>query len=708
MSSSIEKLREICQGKLAKLNEQGRLYASLEEYQKRLDHELEIIASLTYENIFLITRQIINHAISKNVIVGPGRGSAAGSMVCYLSGITRGVDPIRFNLRFERFLNHSRVTSADIDVDFSDRDVPINFLKKVYGENKVIQVGTKSLFKIKSALDEFARVWKISFEDAKQITACYDNDGEIIDHATVAKFEAMYPDLFRVARFFGESGRYRNPSKHASAVIVVDEPVGKLIPLQSVEDSSTKKRILTTEWDGDELDAIGYTKFDILKVTSLNVISDTVNYVNSKKPGTLPNATEIFEWVDLKDKKTIELANNADVVGVFQLWKPECIKMFEKLTIREFEDFVLITTVIRPGIDREEFIDCHEHPDKVNYIVPELKPILKDTFGILLFQEQIMDVCHHIAGFTLIQADNIRKAIAKLSKKEDLESYTEKFINGCLAKGISRYNAERMWSEILKRQRYGFNRSHAVSYSLISFVTAYLKAHHPLEFLCACLNDKNEPRFIHQLKKHGFKILPPCVKRSGVDFTIEDDGIRVGLSAIKGVGANAENIVKARPFFGKAEFKSKSRISSDVYTALLSIGAFDCLKEVDEFSNESKKDVNNVRFASEKELLGYYVTGDPLSEYAERFKHCETSDQCRRPKIMIGGKVANIRTHAAAKGEMAFMTVETTQDTFEVVVWPEDWRKILGRITLGSIFVATGLLTTRGSYSLKDFEILKQ
>lgn len=667
--NEIRKLRDICTKKLYELKAQGALQDDFNVYWERLCYELKIIKELGYENIFLITREFIAYSRNRGVVVGPGRGSAAGSLVCFLCGITCGVDPIQYGLRFERFLNPSRVTSADIDVDFSNRETPIEFLRETYGVNRVIQVGTKGLFKLKSALDEFARTYGLDFKDAKRITACFDDNGEPVKEEDAKRWEALHPDLFKTARFFADSKRYRNPTRHPSAVIVTDEPIGRLIPLQNVKDSKSGERVLTTEWDGDELEKIGYTKFDVLRVSVLNVIADTVGLVNKRTPGKLPSAAEIFDWVDVNDKATLELADNADLVGVFQLWKPECLRLFSRITVSSFRDFYHITTVIRPGIDKDEYIRLHENPEQVTYVTPELKPILESTYGIILYQEQIMDICHRLAGFTLAEADTIRKIIAKTSNSGDklsLAGHENQFVDGCVANGISRRNARLIWEEILKRQRYGFNLSHAVAYSLISFVTAYLKAHHPLEFLCASLNDKNEVRLVRELQKRNLAILPPDVNRSEVDHSIEGNGIRVGLRHVKHVGRLSEAIVKSRPYVSVDDFKARAKVDSKVYDVLRDVGALDCLHSVGVGIQASKAQSKPERLKAEFSSLGYYISGNPIDEYRDQMAGCRFDLSSNPQKARVGGIVVRAVKHMTkANKPMMFVSLnfgEVEQD----------------------------------------------
>lgn len=988
-TSNIERLGRICIANLQKLRDQKKLYRPYPEYWSRLMYELRVIKDLGYENIFLITMQFIQYAKSKGVVVGPGRGSAAGSLVCHTTGITSGVDPLRFGLRFERFLNPSRVTSADIDVDFSDREVPIEFLRKVYGENKVIQVGTKGLFKIKSALDEFAKVFGVSFAESKMITSCYDDDGSVLKADELAQWMEKFPDLFNTAKFFADSKRFRNVSKHPSAVIVTKEPIGRLIPLQSVVDSKTHERVLTTEWDGDELESIGYTKFDILRVSVLDVIRDTITLVKKHSPNALPDAPDIWEWISVRldDKKTLRLANDAELIGIFQLWKPECLNMFKAITVRGFEDFYHITTVIRPGIDRQEYIEFHENPSSVVYLHPKLEPILKNTYGIILYQEQIMDICHYIAGFTLAEADTIRKIIAKTSNIGDsmsLKPHEKKFIDGCIANGVEEQVAKAIWQEILNRQRYGFNlcvsgstevtrattvskgpdcgqrniridelwryfhgdlkntstgfkyrgkrglkilsmvdnrikidkiknviktgskithrlvlesgnfiratfdhkfmtsegwkrlseisigdqiainggyeetdhsqmldsmrcssiskneriykknvqyyqkgelnssyidgayskfisfrnqsiqeigccqncgkkdcrfevahidgnhqnneisnlkllcaschkkhdyennnrqrrfgkglkliysnvvdicdpieeetydiemcgdshnyvangivthNSHAVAYSLISFVCAYLKAHHPLEFLCSSLNDKNESRFIEELRKLGFKILPPDVQIGKWNHSIENGCLRIGYGHIKNVGHAAENIEKLRPFQSYDDFISRSKLSSDILSCLEKCSALDSLPRYD-LSGNAKQLIKNEsqKINAEKELLGYYVTGNPLDPFRVQLKDCETDSNCTKKSITVGGIVSKLKTHVTQNMKtMAFLSIQTLGDEFELTVWPEEWNKISQKIGEGKIIMGSCEKTKRGTYCIGSIKIL--
>jgi DNA polymerase-3 subunit alpha len=712
-SESLKKLGKICIANLQGLRDTGKLFAPYPDYWNRLMYELRVIGDLGYEDIFLITMQAIQHARSKGVVVGPARGSAAGSLVCHTCGITHGVDPIRFGLRFERFLNPDRVTSADIDVDFSDREVPIQFLIDTYGENRVIYVGTKGLFKIKSALDEFARVFDVNFVDAKRVNKCFDDKGEVVKEEEHARWRAAYPDWFATAEFFADSKRFRNASRHPSAVIVADGPVGREIPLQSVTDSKTKKRVLTTEWDGDELEAIGFTKFDFLRISVLDVIRDTILMVNNRSPGTLPSPDTIFDDPDYTDRKTLELLDAADLNGVFQVWKGEPVGLFRKMNVRGFEDVYHVTTVIRPGIDRKEYLDAHANPNGVVYPAPILKEILGETYGLIMYQEQIMDLCHKMAGFTLAQADTIRKIISKTSNLGDtlsLEPYRVQFIEGCVTNGYDRALAETLWAEILKRQKYGFNKSHAVAYSLISWITAYLKAHHPHEFLVACLNDKNEGRFTDDLVKRGFTILPPDVQSSKVDHVVVQGGMRFGLRHIKGVGQGSKIIEQMQPFADRADFTQRCRLSSDVMDVLEAVGALDSLPDRDVLGNlVAKRQSAAGRLAAERENLGYYVTGNPLDPFKDQLAGSCVNKNVAAKTIKLGGIVTRLKPHTTGKQKlMAFVTIQTAGDDIEVIIWPEDWDRVKDVLRPDTVLIGEGRRTERGGYALGRITILSQ
>lgn len=708
---TLKTLGDICIERLKYLREDNKLNDEIDysEYEERLEYELRVIGDFSFQNIFLITRQVIRDARSKGIIVGPGRGSAAGSLVCYLSEITT-IDPLKFGLYFERFLNPGRVTSPDIDVDFSDREVPIEFLKKVYGENRVIQVGTKGLFKVKSSLDQFARVFDVPFEEAKRINKCYDNDGNCINVDAALQYRNKYTELFKTAEFFAGSKRFRNQSKHPSAVIVTNEPIGRLIPLQQVTDSKTKKKVFTTEWDGDELDSIGFTKFDFLRVSSLQVIADTINQVNGSGHQVLPGAQDIFNDIDYSDRETLDLFNRADLVGIFQLWKPECISVAKAITFHGFKEVYQLTTILRPGIDRSEWINKHEDKQPVTFICRELEPILADTYGIFLFQEQIMKACSDLAGFTLAESDSVRKVIAKTSNIGDtlsLKPYEDKFISGCVKNGIVKSSAIKIWNEILARQNYSFNQSHAVAYSAISWVCAYLKAHHPLEFYVACLNDKNESRFIDDARSRGINILPPDVNKSKVEHSIEDGAIRIGLGQIKHVGKSAKTVCKKAPYINLSDFQTKTKISSDKFASLRSAGAFDALKN-DEFSNafvERLAPNHFIKMFKERDAVGYFVTGSPLEEYGGEMDGCETDAACGKKKIKIGGIITEIYEHEARTGAMHFLKVQSLIDEFDTVVWPDELQK---SPSYGehSVIVADGVVTNRGNYALSNIKIL--
>lgn len=591
-------LRKLCEEGLKKRYEHISL-----DISKRLDYELEIIKQKGFSSYFLIVYDFINYAKENKIPVGPGRGSGAGSLVSYCLGITN-IDPIKYNLLFERFLNPARKTLPDLDIDFADygRDKVIEYVKQKYGEQNVVQIITFNTLKIKNAIRDIVRVLGLpvslgdkisklipqadmSVEDAikevKEIKDLYDSDKNVKQILDLAK------DIV---------GRKRHTGIHASGVIISKGDITDFTPLYR----RSKEDPITTQYYDEILSDLGLLKVDFLGLKTLSVIEDTLKLIKQNYSIELD-----IEKIPLDDKKTFKLLQEGKTTGVFQLESSGMQDLLRKLKPSVFEDIIACIALYRPGPIRSgmvnEFVERKHNRKEIKYDHPSLEPVLKDTYGVLVYQEQVMQIGQVIGDFSPEEADDLRKAVAK-KIPEEIEKMETKFLEGAKRKKIDVNIARKIYQQILNFGGYGFNKSHAAAYALTSYRCAYLKAHYPLEYMIALINseirtgatiksgqgkeERNYRKFLLEIENLGFKLLHPDVNYSDVYFVKEGEkSVRYGLVGIKNVGlAAAEFIVNLRNKTGKfksfEDFVSRTEgreVNKRVYEALILSGALDSL-----------------------------------------------------------------------------------------------------------------------------------
>jgi DNA polymerase-3 subunit alpha len=634
-----------------------------QEYKERLEKELKVINELNFSMYFLIIWDLIREAKRRGIPVGPGRGSAVGSLVLYALGVT-DVDPIKYNLLFERFLNPERVSPPDVDIDFADnrRDEMILYLREKYGESNVAQIITFGRAKAKQAIKDVARVMGLPYSESDKIAKTITETGSLQDeYETNPTFKELidssevYKKVFEYARRI--EGRVRNISTHAAGVVVAPVEIYQIAPLYRSEDEDT----VTVQFDMKSLELLGLLKIDLLGLRTLTIVYETEKLVKQKDPGFS------VDNIEFDDVKTYKLLSEGETTGVFQLESEGFRNVLKRVKPEKIEDLIAILALYRPGPMKsgmlESFIRRKNGEERIDYIDERLKGILEETYGVIAYQEQVMLLASTLAGFSLGQADILRKAMGK-KQKEVMEKMMESFVSGCVENGMDRERAEQIFNFIAPFAEYGFNKSHAAGYAKLAYITAYLKAHYPLEFIVANLNaemntqDAQEKiyKFLNEAKSLGFKVIPPSINRSDYEFRIEGgDSIRYGLGAIKNVGkAAVEEILKVRN--SKGEFKSIEDFLSQVDTrkvnrktleSLIKAGAFDeffpnrkaLLQALDELLQTAKSGVSTGTLFTlvpaqspldkykglpftlddviyfERDSLGLYLSVHPLSKF---------------------------------------------------------------------------------------------
>jgi len=564
-------LRELCYQGIKKR------YGDLpkKEVIDRLEYELSVIKQTGFASYFLIVQDFVNWAKENRIVVGPGRGSVGGSLVAYLLNITN-VDPLKYNLLFERFLNPGRLAGLpDIDLDFTDRrrDEVIDYVRKKYGRNKVAQIITFGTMAARAVVRDVGRAlgYPYSFCDqiAKTIPFGLSLDETL---AKIPEFRQLYETEERARKLIEFArkleGVARHASTHACGVVISAEPLDKIVPLQHPTQDDTN---IVTQYEMYSIEDLGLLKMDFLGLKNLTIIEDTLARIYKVQDKKID-----IEALPLDDKKTYKLLQRGETVGIFQLESEGCRRYLKQLKPTELEDIIALVALYRPGPIQfiPDYIAGKHKKKKIEYLHPKLKPILESTYGVGIYQEQLMQIARELAGFSLSEADTLRKAIGKKIKSL-LDAQKEKFISGCEKNGVKKEISQKIWEWILPFARYGFNRSHSCAYALITYQTAFLKAHFPIEFMASILTSEKADVerigfLIEECKRMGIEVLPADINESLKNFTVVPgkNQIRFGLSAIKNVGENiVESIVRERelngPFQSIDDFIS--RISSKDY-----------------------------------------------------------------------------------------------------------------------------------------------
>lgn len=692
----------------------------------RLDDELTIIEKLGFSDYFLIVSDFVQFAKENDIVVGPGRGSAAGSIVAYLLGITN-VDPLTYELIFERFLNPERVTMPDIDIDFSDvrREEVIDYVREKYGQDHVAQIITFGTFAARSLLRELMKTMDINQHDqtyilknipvhAHQPIVSYINESK--EFQTYIKQSKKLRMLFTIA--IKLEGLPRHISTHAAGIVIGQEPLLRHVPLTKGSHDT-----YLTQYAMNELEAIGLLKIDILGLKNLSMMERIVRSVNRSTKQTIDVNT-----IPEDDAKTFMLLQAGKTNGVFQLESQGMKNVLMKLMPTSLEDIIAVNALYRPGPMENipTYIERKHGHKQFAYIHPDLEPILHKTYGVLIYQEQIMQIAHQFAGLSLGEADILRRAVSKKERRL-IDELKETFLSGCMRNGYDKKIAEEIFSWIIKFANYGFNKSHSVAYSKIAYQLSYLKANYPTYFFAHLLssvsNEANKLNmYVREANELGIHILPPSINRSNAYFTVENNHIRVGLLAIKGIGYETVkeimNVRKNRPFADLFDFCLRtSSVKRNALETLILAGAFDetysnrasLLASIDQALERAELfgDVNGQgnlfgdkvqmkpsymemddfsqvqKLSDEKELLHMYVTSHPIKQYRSTLtlQHFLSLQQAKllanNSQVKTVVIVQSIKKIHTKRGDsMAFVTIADETEEMETVIFPTLYREI--------------------------------
>jgi DNA polymerase-3 subunit alpha len=573
-----ERLRELSEKGLERLQK-----ASDDIYKARLEEELGVIASKNFASYFLVVADMINWAKDNDIRVGPGRGSAAGSLVCYALGIT-DVDPIKYDLLFFRFINPERNDFPDIDTDFEDRrrkEVK-DYLKKKF--KHVASISTYTYFKDKGVVRDAARVFMVPLQEVNRALKPVDTFEDFIDSPNTKEFRTRYPEVVWLAERL--RGRIRSVGVHAAGVVVAKDDIRKYAPVESREDAQDKVsgRIPVVAYDMDTVADIGLIKLDALGLKTLSVMSDTIKSIKGRT-GKDINLSEL----PMDDPKVYKMLSDGYTKGVFQAEATPYTNLLIKMGVDKFEDLAASNALVRPGAMNTvgaSYIKRKHGDEAVQFIHPIMKPFTENTYGVIIYQEQVMQACVHLGGMTWSEADKVRKIIGKKKDAKEFDQFKDRFIDGA-SKHISKKQAETLWHTFEAHAGYSFNRSHAVAYSMLSYYAAWLKTYYPLEFMFSILKNENDKdartEYLIESKRLGLRVSLPHINESDIYFSLQKDRIVFGLAEVKFISDSIANkIIDQRPFKDYADFidkasKKGSGINSRAIAALNSIGgaAFD-------------------------------------------------------------------------------------------------------------------------------------
>lgn len=707
-----------------------------DECRERLAFELDVIKKMGYSSYFLIVWDFVNFARTNDIPVGPGRGSAAGSIVSYLLGITN-IDPLKYGLLFERFLNPERVSMPDIDIDFCyvNRSRVIDYVVSRYGAQRVAQIITFGTMAAKAAVRDVGRALNIPYGEVDRIAKLVPNElGITLKRALEVNHELkdLYNTNETVKRLLdlaiAVEGLPRHASTHAAGLVIAREPLTHYVPIQN-----STEGFITTQYDKDRVEDIGLLKMDLLGLRTLTVIGDALALIRANRGISID-----IDAIPLEDGKAAAILSAGETAGVFQMESSGMTALVKELKPERFEDLIPLVALYRPGPLGSgmvtDFIERRHGKKKITYLHPLLEPILKDTFGVILYQEQVMQIASAMAGFTLGQADLLRRAMGK--KKHDvLAAQRATFIQGSVARGINEKLAEEVFSLMEHFADYGFNKSHSAAYALVAYQTAYLKANYPQEFMAALLtsvmgvSDK-VGFYIEQCRHMDIPVLPPDINVSIAGFSVDGQAIRFGLSGVKNAGEGAiQSIIEARNKGGKftslVDFCARVDmrvVNKRVIDSLIKCGAFDSIgwkrsqlvavieqavdiaarRQRDEASgqiglfgeedaaladeiippNIDELPIEQI-LAMEKEMTGFYVTGHPLDKYRDKLGNYRSIDQLLNSQsdgqtVKTAGLIASSKRMTTKSGTiMCFAVLEDFTAQMELVIFP----RILDRVS---------------------------
>ncbi len=730
-------------------------------YELRLREELMVICSMGFAGYFLIVWDIIRFARSRGIPVGPGRGSAAGSLVAYALRIT-DLDPLVYSLLFERFLNPERVSLPDIDMDFcmDRRGEVINYVVDKYGKDHVAQIITFGTLGAKAAIRDVGRVLEIPYAEADKVAKLIPNQLNMTLQLALEQepkllelvnTDARIAELMKVAQSL--EGLARHASTHAAGVVISEGPLTDHVPLYKGANDE-----IVTQYTMGDVEKIGLVKFDFLGLKTLTMIHRAEILINETHPDRPPLAVEQLPFDDVK---TFELLSSGKTTGIFQLESSGMRDLLTGFRPDRFEDIIAIIALYRPGpMDLiPDFIKRKQGKVPITYETPELEPILKDTYGVIVYQEQVMAIANKVAGFSLGQADILRRAMGK-KKPEEMEKLRVKFLEGAKNNKIAEKKAEKLYELIQKFAGYGFNKSHAAAYAVVCYHTGYLKAHYPTEFMAALMttdmgNQDKIVGYFTECRDLGIKVLGPDINESGKNFTVVERAIRFGMAAIKNVGEGAVESVLAirgesgpfKSFFDFCRRVDLHKVNKRMLEGLIKTGAFDStgakraqlmavmdqavedgaaaqrerdLGQTSIFGDEHSGPDTSATLATpplppiaewdqalrlkyERELTGFYITAHPLTRYEATLKALSTattvglSDVSDGKEVRICGIIASVKSMITKKGDrMAYLNVEDLHGTVEVIAFPDLFK------TAGELIAPERLVRITGTIDRGD------
>ncbi len=749
---SSQYLTQLC---LAGLEKRLDNNEKINQYRARLKNELDVIVSMQYEDYFLIVWDFIRFAKTQGIYVGPGRGSAAGSLVSYCLGITH-VDPIQYDLLFERFLNPERISLPDIDTDFPDnrRDEVIQYVLNKYGKEHVAHISTFGTLAAKQVLRDVGRVMEINTRDLDSISKTIPFTPKITlkdVYAQSPRFKQLidsderYQKLFTIASSL--EGLPRHISTHAAGIVMSSINLTEVVPLIQIESD-----MLSTQFTMEYLESLGLIKMDFLGLRNLTIIDDVVQAILKEKKLSL-NILKI----PMDDAKTLALVKAVDTVGIFQLESEGMKNLLHQMKTSRFEDIVATIALFRPGPMENipEYINAKEHPEKIHYIVPELKPIVESTYGILIYQEQIMQVAQKMAGFSLAKADLLRKAMSKKNANE-LTKLEQAFINGCIKNNYTESIAKEVYALVFKFANYGFNKSHSVAYAMISYQMAYLKANFPDYFFVALLNsvigsESKTFEYLQEAKNHRVNVLGPSVNTSREGYYIENNAIRFPLLIIKGVGTVLSREILSEQ--SKGLFKdyydfvvrmNTHRISKSNFESLIDAGALDefnlsrnsmkaSLQDAIDYANMIKIEYNQQisidttlvkplemvivkdqpleRVENERAVLGFYLSDHPLVYVKKKYNNPNSIillNVSNSTQSFIG-MIKKVKSHRTKNGSMmAFLQVYDESGEIDCVVMPNIYQLVSERLKNGELILIEGIIEKEKSCFVKKIDMIER
>ena len=732
---------------LRELELAGRLKHSIAEYEQRLARELAIIQQMNFSGYFLIVWDFIRYAKEHNIPVGPGRGSAAGSLVSHSLGIT-DLDPLQHELLFERFLNPERVSMPDIDIDFcmNRRGEVIDYVTRKYGRDNVAQIITFGSMAARAAIKDVGRAMDMPYSDVDRIAKMVPNQLNIKLEQAVhdsPQLQEAYEKDSQIRQLIDTAkkleGLVRNAGVHAAGVVIAPRPLTDLVPLHK-----TKNDEIVTAFDMLAIEKLGLLKMDFLGLTTLTILDDTLKLIAQTRGEKIK-----LEGIALEDKETYEKVFHKGLTsGVFQFESHGMRDVLRRYQPNSIEDLTALNALYRPGPIQggmiDDFIDRKHGRKKIEYELPELKEILEETLGVIVYQEQVMQIANRMAGYSLGEADLLRRAMGK-KKPEEMAKQRERFVEGAVQRGFPQKKIEKIFDLMAQFAGYGFNKSHSAAYALLAYHTAYLKTHYPVEFMAALLtsvtgNTDDVVKYINECRETGIGVEPPDINVSDANFTPHGKAIRFGLAAVRNVGHNAiDSIIAGRTELGRYrslfEFCEKvdlRLLNKRVLESLIKSGAMDSLgrraqlmtvidraieraqkvqRDVESgqhglfgvFQEEETQNRNDqlpnvpdwdehTRLAAEKEILGFFITGHPLGRYLDKLTdfHALSTEEMAgmksstgKDEICAGGIITTVRVVKSKRGDFyAQGTLEDMSGSIEMLVFPEAYKRLQDKVRL--------------------------